>query len=75
VGAVWLVLGAAVLLYLPLLTSAPEWLNRLLLSDFLKAPRLAIIEGGLHSYIQDTSAAIAIVGGWLLFRKRSQAGK
>lgn len=71
-GAVWLALGAAVLLYLPLLTSGPEWLVRWLLSDFLQAPRQAIMEGGLHSYIQDASAAIAIVGGWLLFRRRRQ---
>ncbi len=74
VGAVWLVLGTAVLLYLPLLTSGLGWLNWLLFSDFLQVPRAAIMEGGIHSYIQDTSAAIAIVGAWLLFRKRSQAG-
>lgn len=72
VGVVWLVSGAAVLLYLPLLTSRFEWLNRLLLSDFLQSPRAAILEGGIHSYIQDTSAAIAILGGWLLFRKQEQ---
>lgn len=71
VGAVWLVLGAAVLLYVPLLTSGSEWLNRLLLSDFLQAPRLAIMEGGTHSYIQDSSAAFAILGGWLLIRKKN----